>query len=208
MTKPPLLLIGAGGHALACIDVIEQCGQFQIAGLVGTREEMQTTRLGYPVIGTDEDLPRLLKKIPHACIAVGQLDSPDMRMALYSRAVDTGFNLPVIISPMAYVSHHATVGAGTIVMHGAVINAAGNVGLNCIINTRSLIEHGASVGDHCHVSTGAILNGNVVIGRGSFVGSGSVVREGVSIGTRCVIGMATSVRYGQPDNARFTGHAK
>ena len=208
MTKPALLLIGAGGHAQACIDVIEQCGQFQIVGLVGTYEEIHATRLSYPILGTDEDLPQLLNRSRHACIAVGQLDTSERRITLYSRAIEAGFELPTIISPTAYVSRHATVGAGSIVMHGAVVNAGARIGLNCIINTHSLIEHGALVGDHCHISTGAILNGNVTVGNDSFVGSGSILKEGVSVGARCMIGMGVSVRHDQPDDAKFTGQAK
>jgi len=42
MSKPSLILIGAGGHAHACIDVIEQQDKYQIAGLVGMPEEMHT----------------------------------------------------------------------------------------------------------------------------------------------------------------------
>ena len=56
MSKPRLILIGAGGHAKACIDVIEQHGGYQIAGLVGRPNEMHAQHLGYAVIATDNDL--------------------------------------------------------------------------------------------------------------------------------------------------------
>ena len=56
MIKPSLILIGAGGHACSCIDVIEQQGQYQIAGLIGMQDEVHTQHLGYAVIGTDSDL--------------------------------------------------------------------------------------------------------------------------------------------------------
>ena len=36
MSKLGLLLIGAGGHAKSCVDVIEQENEFQIIGLVGS----------------------------------------------------------------------------------------------------------------------------------------------------------------------------
>ena len=35
-----ILLIGAGGHARACIDVIETSNQFEISGLVEKNESM------------------------------------------------------------------------------------------------------------------------------------------------------------------------
>jgi sugar O-acyltransferase (sialic acid O-acetyltransferase NeuD family) len=206
MSKPSLILIGAGGHAHACIDVIEQHGQYRIAGLVGMPEEMHTQHLGYSVIATDNDLPQLAKEYQYAFITVGQIKSPDNRMRLYQQSTELGFQLPVIIAPTAHVSRHATIGAGTIVMHGAIVNAGATVGNNCIINTRALVEHGATAEDHCHISTGAILNGDVYIGTGSFVGSGSVIKEGVALGKRCVVGMGLSVRHNQADHARFVSN--
>lgn len=182
MNKSRLILIGAGSHAHACIDVIEQHGLYQIAGLVGMPEEMHTRHLGYSVIATDNDLSELAKAYQYVFIAVGQIQTPDHRIRLYQQVTTLGFQLPVFTAPTAYVSRHATIGAGTVVMHGAIVNAGARVGENCIINTRAVVEHNAIVADHSHISTGAILNGNVNIGAGSFVGSGSVIKEGVSLG--------------------------
>ncbi|TXI95623.1 MAG: acetyltransferase [Burkholderiaceae bacterium] len=208
MNKPGLILVGAGGHAGAVIDVVEQHGEYQIVGLVGSHKEVQTRRLGYPVIGTDSDLSELAKMHKFALVTVGQIQSPDIRMRLYELAVQAGFQLPIIVAPSAYVSHHADLGAGSVVMHGAIVNAGAKVGANCIVNTRALLEHDVSIADHCHISTGAILNGNACVGAGSFVGSASVVREGVSLGKRCVVGMGLSVRHNQVDGAQLNGSNK
>lgn len=208
MSKPSLILIGAGGHARACIDVIEMNGQFQIAGFVGIPGEMNGKHFDYAVIATDNELPRLVKDYKYAVIAVGQIQTPDHRMRLFHMAIDLGFQLPVINSPSSYVSHNATIGAGTIVMHGAIVNAGAKVGANCIINSQVLVEHGTVVEDHCHISTGAILNGDVRIGVGSFVGSGSVVKEGVTIGQRSLVGMGLVVRQNLAEYTRFVGGDK
>lgn len=205
MSRPNLILIGAGGHARACIDVIEQQGKYQIAGLVGMPEEMRSEHFGYVILATDDDLPALAKTHQYALITVGAIHMPDHRIRLYKLATGLGLQCPVIISPSSHVSRYATIGAGTIVMHGAIVNAGAAVGCNCIINSQSVIEHDAAVADHCHISTGAILNGGVRIGTGSFVGSGSVVKEGVAIGQRSVVGMGLSVRHSQADYTRFVG---
>lgn len=208
MSKPNLILIGAGGHAHACIDVIEQHDQYRIAGLVGMPKELQTQHLGYSVIATDSDLQELAKTYQYALIAVGQIRSPDSRIRLYQQATELGFQLPVIIAPTAHISRHATIGTGTIVMHGAIVNAGARVGNNCIINTRALLEHDVTVEDCCHISTGAILNGDVCIGAGGFVGSGSIIKESVRLGKGCVVGMGLAVRHNQADHARFVGNNK
>lgn len=193
-TSPtPLLLIGAGGHAAACIDVIEAHGGWRVAGLLGSAHEVGQTRLGYEVIGTDGELDALAGRFGHALIAVGQIADPAPRVRLFGRLREAGFVLPVIVSPHACVSRHATLGAGTIVMHGAIVNACANIGDNGIVNTRALIEHDARIGEHCHVSTGAIVNGGARVGARSFIGSGSTVREMRTIGADCVVGMGQRV---------------
>lgn len=208
MSKPKLILIGAGGHSLSCIDVIEQQGKFQIVGLVGLQEQLdaQHQECGYSTIAADSDLLSLAKAYQYALIAIGQIQSAEQRMHLFQRAIQAGFELPTIISPAAYVSRHAALGAGTIVMHGAIVNAGARIGSNCIINSRSLVEHHAKVEDHCHISTGAILNGGVSIGAGTFIGSGSIIKQGVSVGRSCVVGMGLSLRHNLEDKNYLKGN--
>ena len=208
MIKPSIILIGAGGHARSCIDVIEQQGKYQIAGLIGMPYEVHTQHLGYALIGTDNDLPELAKAYQYALITVGQIQTAEYRIRLYQQAIQLGFQLSIIIAPTAHVSRHATLGEGNIVMHGAIINAGARVGNNCIINTGALIEHDATVEDNCHISTRTILNGDVAVGASSFIGSCSVIKEGVSIGKGCLVGMGLTVSHNLSDNSRFTGHDK
>ena len=147
MNREDILLIGAGGHARSCIDVIEKEGRYTVGGLVGLPHEVGSHIMGYPVLGTDSDLPDLMPRFPWVLIALGQIKSPEARMKLHALLEAGGCSLPVIVSPHAYVSSHAKVDAGTIVMHGAVVNAGARIGRNCIINSRALVEHDAVVGD-------------------------------------------------------------
>lgn len=193
MTRSPILLVGAGGHARSCIDVIEQQGQYAVSGLVGLPDEIGSQILGYPVLGTDAELPALRGEHRAAMVTVGQIKTPESRIRLFILLEQNGFSFPCIVSPHAYVSPHASIGPGTIVMHGAVVNAGAVVGRNCIINSQALIEHDAVVEDHCHVATAAALNSGVHVGAGTFIGSNASVRQCVKIGERCVVGMGQRV---------------
>jgi len=205
MTKKDLILIGAGGHARSCIDVIEQEGIFKIIGLVGLEKELGSHINGYEVIATDEGLSNLVVRNQFALVALGQISSPDARLNLIHRALKAGLELARVISPSAYISPSAQIGKGTIVMHGAILNAGVKVGSNCIINSKALLEHDTQVLDNCHISTGVILNGNVLVKEGCFIGSGSVIKEGISIGERSVVGMGSVLRADLNDNSRFLG---
>ena len=188
MTKPKIVLVGAGGHCRSCIDVIEQDGRFEILGIVDREgSDGSDTVLGYPRVGSDADLPALRKECGHALVTIGQIRSVAVRIRLFEDLKAAGFELPVIISPLAYVSRHARVGEGTVVMHQAVVNAAAKVGSNCILNTRCLVEHDARIGDHVHVSTGAVINGGSSVGNSSFLGSGATVIHGVTLPERSFV---------------------
>lgn len=200
-----IVLVGGGGHCASCIDVIEQEGQFQIVGIIDMPDKRDTTLLGYPIIGNDEELPKLVETYQYFLVTLGQIKSPQRRIVLFERLLQLGAKLPIIASPHAYISRHATVGAGTIVMHNALINAGATVGTNCIINSCALIEHDAVVGDHCHISTGSILNGGTQVAECTFVGSGSVVRDNIRIGSHSLIGGGVSVMEEVPDNSFYTG---
>jgi sugar O-acyltransferase (sialic acid O-acetyltransferase NeuD family) len=206
MSKTKIILIGAGGHAASCIDVIEQQNKYEIAGLIGLDNELNTKNLEYNTIGTDSDLPQLYSKYTNALITLGQIKSPKSRIALYKKAIELGFTLPAIVSPHAYISPHAKIGSGTIVMHGAIVNAGAVIGNNSIINNQSLVDHHTIIGDNCHISTGVCINGNVNIGSGSFIGSGSSIKEGIIIGSDCLIGMGLSVRYNIAESSAFIGN--
>jgi sugar O-acyltransferase (sialic acid O-acetyltransferase NeuD family) len=188
MNMTPVLLIGGGGHCRSVIDVIESGELYQVAGIVQPASHGLTPILGYPVRGDDDALPDLLSQIPCALVTVGQLKDSSLRQRLFSKLLELGAQTPIIVSPHAHVSRYAQVGRGTVVLHGALINAAARVGENCIINSMALVEHNARIGPHCHISTGARLNGDVEVGSGCFIGSGTVIYQGVTIGEGSVIG--------------------
>ncbi|MCB1422189.1 MAG: NeuD/PglB/VioB family sugar acetyltransferase [Nitratireductor sp.] len=187
----PIVILGGGGHARSCIDVVETEGTYAIAGIVSP-EGLPV--MGYPHLGDDSNLIEIIDRYRNTLIGIGQIRSPHVRIALYDRLKSTGAFLPAIFSPKAYVSAHATAAEGTIVMHGAVVNAGANVGCNCIVNSLALVEHDAIIDDHCHISTGARINGGVHVGSGTFIGTGAVIHEGITIGSRCIVAAGSLVR--------------
>lgn len=203
MTLDKIILVGAGGHALSCIDVIEAQGRYKIQGLIGSPSEIGSSQFGYRVLGIDNDLVPFYKPGMSALVCVGQIKTPEPRARIFSRLRELGYALPVIVSPTAWVSPRAHIGAGTIIMHGATVNADVEIGENCIINSNALIEHGVKIGDHCHVSTGALINGDAIVGTKSFIGSGCRIKEGIRIGQRCIVSMGENVFSNLEDGVMF-----
>jgi sugar O-acyltransferase (sialic acid O-acetyltransferase NeuD family) len=193
MNKENIILIGAGGHALSCIDVIEQENKYNIHGLVGLKDEVGKKISGYDVIATEDELVNLSKDFRYAFIAIGQIKNVKLRIDLHESVLNTGFKIPSIISPQSFISRTVQIGEGTIIMNGVILNSGVRIGNNCIINSKALIEHGTQVADHCHISTGAILNGDCVVESKSFVGSGAIVKHGITIKTGSFVNMGKIV---------------
>jgi len=196
-----IILVGGGGHCISCIDVIEAENIYNIAGIIDIEKNVGKFILGYKIIGTDDMLIDLSKKYNNFLLTIGQIKTPEIRMKIFDKLTQLNVNLPVIKSPNSYISKHTQIGEGTIVMHGAKINADTRIGKNCIINTGAIIEHNAIIGDNCHISTGSTINGGTVINQGTFIGSNVATREYVNIGSYCVIGAGLTILKDVPDNS-------
>jgi sugar O-acyltransferase (sialic acid O-acetyltransferase NeuD family) len=198
-----IILIGAGGHAKSCLDVIStHKKKFKIIGLVDNKKNYKKI-LNLKILGKDKDLNKIFKKYKYALVAFGQIKTSKLRENCFKNLKKIGFKLPSIISKNSYFSKYSTIGEGSIVMHGVVVNGFSSIGKNCIINSNSTIEHDVIIGNNCHVAGGAIINGGTVIGDGTFIGSGTVLKQGIKIGKNCVISANTFLRKDIKDNKIF-----
>lgn len=188
----PLILIGGGGHCQSVIEVAESTGR-EIRGILDLPEEVGKLVLGYPVLGTDDQLADYAQNCEFV-ITVGFIKSPSLRIKLFNRVREAGGVLATLIASTAYVSRHASLGPGTVVMHHAFVNAGAKIGENVIINTFCNIEHGVSIGNQCHISTGTMVNGDCKVGDNCFIGSQSVLANGVSVCDDVVVGAGSLVR--------------
>jgi len=206
MTKQKLILIGGGGHCKSVIDIIETEKKYQIIGIIDSEEKIGERLLGYPIIGSDNDLERLSKKDFFFLVTVGHIKTAKTRKTIFEKLKNLNAKLAKIISPFAYVSSHATIGDGSIIMHQAFVNAGAIIGENCIINTKAIIEHDVKIESHCHISTGAIINGDCDIKKENFIGSNSVVIQGKTINYNTIIGAGAVVTKNIPSNSIITGN--
>jgi len=191
--KKKIILIGAGGHAKSCIDVIESEGKFKIVGLIDNLKKIGTKISGYEVMGKDKELEKFKNLANYAFITIGQIKSPNLREKSFNTLKKYGFKIPYICSPKSIISKHSKITEGVIVHHGAIINSGTEIGRNCIINTNSLIEHDCKIGEFSHISTSVVINGDAVIGKRTFVGSGSIIKNSIKIRGNSIIPMGSRI---------------
>ncbi|EAK0952146.1 acetyltransferase [Campylobacter lari] len=183
--KEKIIIIGAGGHARACMDVIELEGKFEIAGFVDN--DIESTY--YPLLGNDDDLKKLFKEYKYALIGIGQIKTSLPRVQIYDKLKTIGFRLPTIISPLAHVSKRSFIDEASIIMHHALVNTNVKIGKGCIINSKALVEHDAIIENFCHISTASVVNGGCLIKQHSFLGSNTHLKHGSILGEDSIVYM-------------------
>ncbi len=73
-----ILLVGAGGHAKSCIDVLEEQNEFKIFGLVDINFNVKELN-NYKILGNDSKANNIFKMCKYALITVGQIKSSETR---------------------------------------------------------------------------------------------------------------------------------
>lgn len=196
-----VLVIGAGGHAKVCVDVIASSG-YRIHGCVSNKKDnvMENITMLYGDQHISLEAKRGVRK---AFVAIGD---NFLRWKLQSLCVENGYELITVISHTSHVAKNAFVGAGSIVMPGAIITASAVVGDSTIINTASVVEHDCIVGNAVHIAPRTVLAGSVSVGDFTMIGVGSCVKPKINIGINTIIGAGSVVVKDIPDHAKAYGN--
>jgi sugar O-acyltransferase (sialic acid O-acetyltransferase NeuD family) len=187
-----IVIIGGGGHAKVVISVLRKSG-YDIAGY--TDRENRGMILGVQYLGDDGILKEILTNNSKcsAIIGIGKIDTSELRIGLQRSVGELGFNFPVIVSPHAVVNEEVSLGDGTVVFDGVVVNSGTEIGRACIINTHSTVEHDCQIGDNVHLAPGVTLSGGVTIGNNCFIGTGANIIQCITICENCSIGAGSTV---------------
>lgn len=184
-----LAVLGAGGHGHVVADAATAAGWLKVV-LFDDQWPSVSPAGPWAVEGDVNHLLKRLAEFEGVIVAIGHCAS---RWALHERLRAAGAPLATIVHPRAWVSPHARVGAGSVVMAGTVLQFGAQVGEAAIVNTGATVDHDCVIGDGVHLCPGTHLGGRVQVGRLSWVGIGTSVRQGICIGDSVTIGAGAAV---------------
>lgn len=156
MPAPALLIVGAGGFGRSVAEAAEASGAFRVGGFIDDRGPELGLVLGRPVLGRLLDLEGLRGNFQQLVVAVGD-NARRRELCVQLRAA--GFDLATVVHPRAWISAHASVGAGSMVMAAAVVGTEARIGEGVIVNCGAVVDHHALVGDFAHLEVGSCLGG-------------------------------------------------
>jgi UDP-perosamine 4-acetyltransferase len=199
MKQAPVIVVGAGGHAVVVADALLAQGR-EVLGFVDVDATLHgRSLLGRPVLGSDDALEGHKAggvELANGVGGAGNLATVregSLRRRVQEQLEAAGWRFATVIHPQSIVSAHAAVEPSAHVLAGAVVQALARIERGAIVNTRAVVEHHAHVGAFSHIAPGAVLCGHVDVGAESHVGANAVVRQGVTLAERVVAGMGAAV---------------
>ena len=172
-----LLIIGAGGHGRCCLDIARESKEYEKIsflddGCIGNFVN------GAEVIDSIGNLQKYKEEYQDVFVAIG---NNSFRKEVQKTAEDNGFFIPKLFSKRSWISDYASVGKGSVIFPGVVIEANVTIGEGCVVTSNATINHDAIMEDYSLVYSNAVIRPNVIIGGLSRVGSGCIVTFGTAI---------------------------
>jgi len=200
VTRPSILIIGAGGHARSALNLLQRHGGYTPIGFVDSVNGPGTRVYGLEVLGAEEDLSCICQhySLNHLLVAVGDNFSREVITSRIRKKLPN-INFPNLVDPSAVVSSDAKLESGVLVFAQAHVGAGCTLGQGSIVNTRSSLDHDCSLDAYASLAPGAITGGHVHIGARSFIGLGALVIQKVRIGNDTVVGAGSLVLRDFPD---------
>jgi sugar O-acyltransferase (sialic acid O-acetyltransferase NeuD family) len=189
-----VVVVGASGQAKIAMDAIEKEEEYRIVGLIDSYKPVGSSCFGYQVIGSEEDLPRLVteRKIYGGLVAIGNYIAKRRLIERISELIPS-FTFINAIHPSVQIACEVVLGKGILMMAGAIINSDSRVGDHCTLCTGASLDHDSTMHDYSFLSAGVTVGGRCTIGAFSFISLGAKVISGVSVGEHAVVGAGATV---------------
>lgn len=167
-----IIIIGAGGHGKVVAEAILSEGKYHLLGFCDDAAPIDTLVFEqYKVVCNTEQLAHL--NFDFYIVAIG---NNEIRKKIHER-LKLQHRAASIIHPFTSISAHASIGAGTVILPGAVVAQGTHIGENCIIGSNVHIDHETIIGDNSYIRNGSCIGSNTNIAAGSYTNTGESIQS-------------------------------
>lgn len=196
-----LAIIGARGHGKVVADVAIQSGWKEIFFFDDAWPSLKFNGI-WPIHGDSRSLFAFFDDFDGIVIAIG---NNSIRLEKSYEIENVTNKLVALKHPTAYIANNVSIGNGSVIFAGAIIQPETSIGVSCIVNTAATIDHDCLLKDGVHVAPGSHIAGGVSIGKCSWIGLGSTVNQNLSIGAGVIVGAGAAVINDISDNKIVVG---
>lgn len=197
-----VIVFGASGHAKVVIDIFEKQDKYKVTCLIDDNPVLKGRDIyGYNVIGGKDELGS--QGCMQCLVAIGD---NQLRFDVAHWLELNDFILAeAAVHPSSQLARGVSVGAGSVLMAGSVVNSDTRISKNTIINTGATIDHDCVIGEAVHVAPGSIICGGVSVGDLTLIGAGAVIHPNIKIGKNVIVGAGSTVINDVADGVSVVG---
>ncbi len=206
MNKPKVLIFGSSGHAKIIINSFEKEGIYEIVGLLDSYKSIGETVLGYPVVGSEKNIPQEILNLEnlHFFVAVG--DNWNRQIVYKSiLLLVTKAKFASTIHPSAQIGKNVKIGKGVAILAGTVVSSEAEIGNFVVVNTNAGLAHDCKMSNFSSLGPKAATGGNVSIGDFTAISIGATLTNKISIGKHSIIGAGALLMKNCGDNKIMYG---
>lgn len=176
-----LAIIGAGDLGQQIAFHASSDGQCACVGFLDDFIPVGVEVDGMRIIGKLDDALLLHRQGVFDCLIIGiGYRHMEFRKTLFNK-LSTDIPFHTLIHSTAIVAKNASVGAGSVVFPGCIIDLKTNVGRNVMMYNGCNISHDVKLDDHVMLSPGVQLAGFSKVGSASRLGIGTIVIDNISL---------------------------
>lgn len=196
----PVIVLGAGGHAMVVLDILQQLKVKILAICSSDKPKKYSVFEGLTFLSNDSAVFDFSPKDVYLVNGIGSLPGSKKRAEIFRFYKNANYEFMSIISPYSIISTHAKIEEGVQIFANSVINAGASIGANTIINTGCVVEHECKIGNDNHIAPGASISGSVITHEFVHVGVGANIIQGVEVGKNSIIGAGATLTENLENN--------
>ena len=208
MSRTPVVIYGAGHLGRQIYHhVRHHCAESaKVLGFIddtkGAGHEVIDGQLTLGTLAEALQQPVLQPASVHLVFAIGYTSMVQRRAAL-DRVLAAGYQLFTVVHPRAVIEPGAEVGAGCVVLAGAVVDQQVKVGVACFIDINVRLTAGTQVGCNNYFSSGTATGSRVQVGDDCFFGMDCTITTDVKMGSHLFVNAKTLVPRDVGDNLKL-----
>lgn len=151
-----LLILGAGQYGTVIKGIAKSMEYFEKIDFLDDKFGLCETERNCheQPIGKLADYDKFVNEYTYAIVSIG---NPEVRKTWTEKLVETGYTIPVLISPRSFIAKTAQLRYGAVIEPMAVVSENAGIGIGTFVSAGAVINHNSFVADYCHIDNNAVI---------------------------------------------------
>jgi|TARA_B100001964_G_scaffold240608_1_gene310804 sugar O-acyltransferase (sialic acid O-acetyltransferase NeuD family) len=200
-----IIIFGSGDYSEVVLKIIIESKSYNLVGYIDIENKNTKNLKQLKYLGKIEQNKSLLNNSDISGIVAIGCNYIRKEVVDEVHKINNKFIWRTLKHPSVSFCDTSSVGEGSVIVTGVVINGRSKIGSHCLINTNSSLNHDNILDDFSSTGPGVNTGGNVLIGKYCYIGIGSSIKHNITIKNNTIIGAQSYVNSDCEGNSLYYG---